>query len=290
MWVTNVRRRPLPTGPGEDPPPIAVPAVSDLRRITAAGLAIGGEDERQRALRAGNFDAQSVSDAQSTLDAQPPSLTTAEEGGESVTASLGGFSHAGSASRAAADEREAQSRRLRLQSRHCFAQLDCASSCACLPDGNVVVANTGAHRLLHIAPDSGEVLGSLGGFRGPRGVVADAQHLYVADCYNCVVKKFVLADGRLVGTCGAYGSGDGQLRYPHGLALCREGSSHEGTLFVADSSNGRVVAFDTNSLAYVRAFSLQARGARPGGLAILADELFVTDAYHRRLQVPTPSP
>lgn len=97
---------------------------------------------------------------------------------------------------------------------------------------------------------------------------------------------------------GSYGEGDGQLRYPHGLAL-----SEDGTLFVADSSNGRIVAFDSEGV-FKYAFPLQ-RGpsrtrpllqalghlappvahARPAGLVLCAGELFATDAYNRRLQV-----
>ena len=170
--------------------------------------------------------------------------------------------------------------------------------------------------------------------RGPRGLVCDDRALYVADCYNCCVKKFALTDGSLVGTFGKYGEGDGQMRYPHGLAL-----SHDGTLYVADTSNGRVVAFDCESFEFKFAFPMnrgpddnllatlvkereeqrsggaaaaaaagqlsaaaaarQARVAaaaaaarqpkqthvRPAGLAVLGEEVFVTDAYNKRLQV-----
>ena len=202
--------------------------------------------------------------------------------------------------------------RLRLQTSHLLPQLDCASGIGCLPDGTLIVANTGSHSLLMVHPDSGDVIGTYGkqqnaSLRGPRGVVCDDTAIYVADCYNCVVKKISLVDGSIQ-VAGDYGEGEGQLRYPHGLAL-----APDGTLYVADTSNGRVVAFDKTTLAFKFAFDmnreppvtsemfdarLQALGkeakwfgalaekhVRPASLAILEDELFITDAYNRRLQV-----
>ena len=55
--------------------------------------------------------------------------------------------------------------------------------------------------------------------RGPRGLAADDQAVYVADCYNCLVKKFSLVNGALLASAGGYGEAEGKLRYPYGLAL-----------------------------------------------------------------------
>jgi hypothetical protein len=197
--------------------------------------------------------------------------------------------------------------RLRLQVSYPLASLDCASSMCVLPGGHLLIANTGSHRLVVVDPENGELISSFGkglDFRGPRGLVQDGTHLYVADCYNCVIKKILLADGSVQGTAGTYGVGDGQLRYPHGLAL----SPDRSILYVADASNARICAFDAATLGFRFSFGmhggpqrttqlLQALGEaaartaqpraqpRPAGLAVLGDELFVTDAYNRRLQV-----
>lgn len=147
-----------------------------------------------------------------------------------------------------AERNAARHDRIRFSHTHHLPQLDCCCALACLPDGNLVLANTGGHKLLLVSPDTGAQLGTLGrgvnegSFRGPRGIVVDsrAKTVFVADCYvrvkqiererspgaptrayvlnshaplqNCVVKKFALADGSLLGIAGSYGEGDGQLR------------------------------------------------------------------------------
>ena len=102
---------------------------------------------------------------------------------------------------------------------------------------------------------------------------------------------------------GSYGHADGQLRYPNGLAL----SSDHGTLFVADSGNTRIVALDATDLAFKFTFLLECsappsmrhrassprfpmpsqprQACRPAGLAVFGAELYVVDAFNRRLQV-----
>lgn len=101
---------------------------------------------------------------------------------------------------------------------------------------------------------------------------------------------------------GSYGHVDGQLRYPNGLAL----SSDHGTLFVADSGNTRIVALDATDLAFKFTFLLECsappsmrhrassprfpmpsqprQACRPAGLAVFGAELYVVDAFNRRLQ------
>ena len=240
---------------------------------------------------------------------------------------------------------------LRLRATACtyYWELDCASCMAILPDSNLLIADTGSHSLIVISGDDLKVSSTLvsghidiplhslqsqsGGaastqcrMRGPRGLAVSGSTVFVADCYNCCVRKFRLADGALLATVGCYGDGDGQMRYPHGLALAEE----VGLLFVADTANGRIVAFAVSDLSYRFAFALEPgllakaalellprrapsarRGGssghvssgplnspaspgkrrrgpercRPAGLAVYEGELFVADAYNRRLQV-----
>ena len=206
--------------------------------------------------------------------------------------------------------------RVRVQSTYRLPSLDCASCLAVLPDGNLVVADTGAHRCLILSPDTGTIVGALGGrsatrptapLRGPRGLAVGGGALFVADCYNCMIRKLALADGAELASVGRYGDSDGELRYPHGLALSADGA----TLFVADSGNGRIAVFAAADLAYRHHFELEqqrpvalskaaaqaqamaTRGfptprsssCRPTGLAVVDDELFVVDSFNKRLQV-----
>ena len=211
-------------------------------------------------------------------------------------------------------ERRDEQLRLRLQTSYFLPSLDCASSVVCCPDGSLCISNTGSHKLVFMSPETGEQISTFaernttnryGSFRGPRGLACDLTSLYVSDCYNCAIKKFNLSDHRMTAVTGSYGEGDGQLRYPNGLAL-----APDGTLFVADSSNGRIAAYDSENLNFRFWFPLERGPARskgvmqaltkaglaahstaprahlrPAGLAILNEELFVTDAYNRRIQV-----
>ena len=102
--------------------------------------------------------------------------------------------------------------RLRVQTTFYLASLDCASCVAMLPDGNLIIADTGAHRCVLVSPETGKILsvfgragravdggtareGAAGGggaargrataLRGPRGLAVSGDALFVADCYNC---------------------------------------------------------------------------------------------------------
>jgi DNA-binding beta-propeller fold protein YncE len=68
--------------------------------------------------------------------------------------------------------------------------------------------------------------------------VGPGGELYVSDGYgNARVHKFT-ADGRLLLSWGEPGSGPGQFRLPHGIAVDRQ-----GTVYVADRENSRVQLF-----------------------------------------------
>ncbi len=78
----------------------------------------------------------------------------------------------------------------------------------------------------------------------PQGVAVDAAgNLYIADTYNCVIRK-VAADGTIAtvagsGTCGYAGDGGpatgAQLNLPYGTAV-----DSAGNLYIADTSNSRI--------------------------------------------------
>jgi DNA-binding beta-propeller fold protein YncE len=124
-------------------------------------------------------------------------------------------------------------------------------------DGNVWVTDAGAdgrrgHQVIKLTPDGEELmrLGQAGvagsgphQFDGPTDVVvAPTGEIFVSDGHepesNNRVLKFT-ADGELITTWGGTGSGSGQFRVPHMLAM-----DSAGRLFVADRSNGRIQIFD----------------------------------------------
>jgi DNA-binding beta-propeller fold protein YncE len=66
-------------------------------------------------------------------------------------------------------------------------------------------------------------------------------HLYISDGYgNARVLEYT-ADGKRLKQWGSAGSGPGQFRQPHGIAV-----DDRGTVYVADRQNGRLQRFDLN--------------------------------------------
>jgi DNA-binding beta-propeller fold protein YncE len=153
--------------------------------------------------------------------------------------------------------------------------------------GNVWVTdarggNGRGHQVLKFSP-TGEVLLALGEagvpgdgprhFNGPTAVVvAPNGEIFVADGHepdsNNRVLKFA-ADGSFLQQWGGTGSGPGQFRVPHALAL-----DSQGRLFVADRDNNRVQIFDRNG-GFIDQWT---QFGRPSGLYIAPDDtLYVSD-------------
>ncbi len=98
-----------------------------------------------------------------------------------------------------------------------------------------------------------------GEFDDPSGLAYDAENdlLYVADSDNNRIQIFEIVDGNTCpsgtqeivdGVCyvdefGSFGTGDGQLDSPEGIAL----DSANDLLYVADSKNDRIQVFELNS-------------------------------------------
>ena len=117
------------------------------------------------------------------------------------------------------------------------------------PDGNVWTADAKSSRVLKFAPDGtllmeiavgGQPAGCDGDFCGTTDVAfgPDGQ-VFIADGYrNARILRYT-ADGRKVAEWGRPGTGPGEFRLPHSLAV-----DENGIVYVADRENGRIQRFD----------------------------------------------
>lgn len=107
--------------------------------------------------------------------------------------------------------------------------------------------------------------------------------LYVSDSSFGNIKVYDVATGTVLRTIGSYGSGDGMLNNPKGVAF--DGS---GYLYVVDSGNSRIEKFDRSG-GYLNQFGVQGSGDgqfdEPSAIAIDAsDHIFIADSYNNRIQ------
>ena len=180
-------------------------------------------------------------------------------------------------------------------------QLDQASFVGSLPNGDICVADARNHRV-HIFSGRGvpasphthadyRVLGGFGDGPGqlyrPAGCACESSSpttLYVVDSYNHRLQKLNVTNGKPLSLAGQYGSGPGQLKFPHGISLSN------GVLYVADALNHRIATFDTK-LNFVFAFGKRGSGpgelSFPSGVAALGSTVYVADTGNDRLQVYT---
>lgn len=152
-------------------------------------------------------------------------------------------------------------------------------------DGEVLVADAELHRIVRLSAE-GRPLGSFGAdtLKRPTGLVRDAQRqrIYVADTHDHAIKVFD-DDGVLLERWGTRGDAPGELNYPTHLGL------GEGRLYVSDSLNARVQAFD---LAGRVQGQIGQRGlyvgnlVRPKGVAADAEgNVYVVESMHDTLLV-----
>lgn len=189
--------------------------------------------------------------------------------------------------------------------------------------GNLFIADTGTQRVRQVLPSRTIVtLAGVGvpiwglapeqtpavsaGLNYPMGVAADPQgNIFIADTYNHTVRK-VGADRLMVTAVGTSEGGIGpdslpptqtQLRGPQGVCFDRQ-----GTLFVVDTSNHRVLRVTSAALAESVAGNGSPGDAGDGGPARAAElnqpsacamdsfgNLFLADTLNHRIRKVTPA-
>ena len=133
------------------------------------------------------------------------------------------------------------------------------------PSGDVYVSDRAAATIFVFSPDGtpkGEVAVPDGIEEWhPLGLTFDAEgNLYVADVTPEKHRILVLdTEGNLKLNFGTYGEERGQFAYPNGIAV-----DSQGRIFVTDSNNGRVQAFDRDG----NFLFLISRGMGSGDLAM----------------------
>jgi DNA-binding beta-propeller fold protein YncE len=174
-------------------------------------------------------------------------------------------------------------------------------------DGDIYVADSRNHRILHIGAD-GSLLNEwgkfadqqsgdapIGTFNEPWGVaVGPDGSVYVSDTWNHRIQKFT-KDGKPIGMWGQYGQPSPDLPEsssyfwgPRGIAV-----DSQGHVFVADTGNKRIAVFDKDGK-YITEFGTA--GLDPGqfdepvGVAVAEDgTVYVTDTWNQRIQSFIPS-
>jgi predicted membrane-bound mannosyltransferase/sugar lactone lactonase YvrE len=174
-------------------------------------------------------------------------------------------------------------------------------------NGDLYVADSRNHRILHIGPD-GSLLHEWGSFadiatgNAPQGTfnepwgvaVGPDGSVYVTDTWNHRVQKFT-SDGKPIKMWGQYGQplpdvpeSKSSFWGPRGIAVDKNGH-----VYVADTGNKRIVVFDSDGN-YLTDFG--SAGFDPGqfdepvGVAVGNDGVvYVTDTWNQRVQSFTPS-
>lgn len=188
-----------------------------------------------------------------------------------------------------------------------LGQFDGAWSVALLEDLRLCVAERNGCRLQLVQPSNLEegcsTIPVIEALEDVQGILRDGPFIWVADMGTHRVTRIDASTGEITASVG-----DGSLRYPRCLCMqrSRRGELDDPTaagphlpsrlLYVGDSGNSRVVAYDVDTLTEVRAFGHAGEndGAfTPGvlqlALAVCVDEkrgeVYVVDGHTHRISV-----
>jgi DNA-binding beta-propeller fold protein YncE len=153
-------------------------------------------------------------------------------------------------------------------------------------DGVVFVADCHNNRVQVLTPGLDACVKSLGGptgtLNGPAGVCANADIVVVSEigALGHRLTMFKRSDNSIVRRMGSEGSGDGQLKRPHGVCFV-SGGSH---VAVADYDNDRVCVFSVDGT-FVRHVGVGVLKSPVGVACSAFDELVVADCGGRRVRL-----
>ncbi|TLM81873.1 MAG: hypothetical protein FDZ75_07750, partial [Actinobacteria bacterium] len=116
-------------------------------------------------------------------------------------------------------------------------QLARPESIAFDPDGNAWVADTQGGKVIAFS-QNGRVVKELPAETQARGVAVDAEHVYILDLGKVLV--YDRATGKKLTSFGARGTAPGQIDAYQGIV------AKDGVIYVADSFNKRIQAFETD--------------------------------------------
>lgn len=180
-----------------------------------------------------------------------------------------------------------------LQVRRLLAEgLDRPTGVACR-DGEVFVAETGAHRIVVLsadgeAPEPRRILGRRGNGPGelnfPTSLVLDGESLWVGDTLNFRVQRLDPVTGAPLAELGRLGDSPGELPRLKGVAV-----DAQGAVWVADAYLDRVALFQADGtflLSVGRPGGAPGELSFPAGIAAHPDgRVAVVDSLNRRIQV-----
>ena len=152
--------------------------------------------------------------------------------------------------------------------------------------GEVIVADTGASRVLRLASDGALLAAWTGPFRAPFAVATGpGGRIYVADTRNASVEELD-ANGRVLARWGGAGDTPGRFQDPDGIAVDRAGH-----VFVSDGVLARVQEFDAAGRLLaawgIRGTALGAL-SEPMGMSVdCHGSLLVADTGNNRIQIFT---
>ena len=162
--------------------------------------------------------------------------------------------------------------------------------------GNLYVADNGNHRI-QVFNSQGELLRSWGAYgdgpgelNEPWGVaVAESGEVYVADTWNHRVQVFD-AEGRFLRMWGVFGESNAPQAFGERLYGPRDVAiDGEGSIYVADTGNKRVVKYDPNGVLLGAAGGFgqdDGKLQEPVGIALDGEgHLYVADTWNHRVQV-----
>lgn len=128
------------------------------------------------------------------------------------------------------------------------------------------------------------------GMNQPSGLATDGKRLFIADAEASAVRSVGFdADAALTTLVGTglfdFGDMDGVgplVRLQHVLGVAWRADPNGGTLFLADTYNGKLKALDPKR----RSVTTLADGFdEPGGLSVAGDQVFVADTNHHAIKV-----